>query len=78
MRVLLVDPMAGAESLPLNARRRLRGTLGYPGLGLCTVASLTPGDIEVVLVDEAVEDIPPSLCPDLVGISVEAPTAPRA
>ena len=78
MRVLLVDPMAGAGSLPLEARRKLRGGLGYPGLGLYTVAALTPPDVEVRVVDEAVEDIPPDFTPDLVGISVQAPTAPHA
>jgi radical SAM superfamily enzyme YgiQ (UPF0313 family) len=78
VRVLLVDPMAGAGSLPLETRRKLRGGLGYPGLGLYTVAALTPPDVEVRVVDEVVEDVPADFEPDLVGISVEAPTAPRA
>jgi len=78
MRVLLVDPMTGAGTLPLEARKRLRGGLGYPGLGLYTVAALTPPDVDVRVVDEAVEDIPGDFAPDLVGISVQAPTAPHA
>ncbi len=78
MRVLLVDPMTGGGTLPLEARRKLRGGLGYPGLGLYTVAALTPAEIEVRVVDESVEDIPGDFEPDLVGISVEAPTAPHA
>ena len=30
------------------------------------------------MVDEAIEDIPPDFSPDLVGISVQTPAAPRA
>lgn len=78
MRVLLVDPMTSAGSLPLATRKRLRNALGYPGLGLYTVAALTPPDVEVRVVDEALEDIPPDFSPDLVGISVQTPAAPRA
>jgi radical SAM superfamily enzyme YgiQ (UPF0313 family) len=39
------------------------------------VAALTPPDIEVRVVDESVEKIPADWDPDLVGISVQAPTA---
>lgn len=68
MRVLLVDPMPGAGTLSLSRRKLLRGGLGYPGLGLYTVAALTPAEIEVRVVDECVEDIPLGYSPDLVGI----------
>lgn len=78
MRVLLIDPVTTARSLAVEERRRLRQGIGYPGLGLLTVAALTPPDIEVRVVDESVEEIPWDWEPDLVGISVQAPTAPYA
>lgn len=52
--------------------------MGYLGLGLCTVAALTPDEIEVQVVDEAVEEVDLDDRPDLVGIAVIAPTAPHA
>ena len=67
MRVLLVDPMTSAGSLPLATRKRLRNALWYPGLGLYTVAALTPPDVEVRVVDEALEDIPPDFSPESGG-----------
>jgi radical SAM superfamily enzyme YgiQ (UPF0313 family) len=78
VRVLLVDPVTTARSLPVTERRRLREGIGYPGLGLLTVAALTPPAVEVRVVDEAVEEIPSDWRPDVVGISVQAPTAPYA
>jgi radical SAM superfamily enzyme YgiQ (UPF0313 family) len=78
MRILLIDPVTTARAIPIEERRRLRQGIGYPGLGLLTVAALTPRDIEVRVVDESVEEIPPDWNPDLVGISVQAPTAPYA
>ncbi|TFG53853.1 MAG: B12-binding domain-containing radical SAM protein [Gemmatimonadales bacterium] len=78
MRILLIDPVTTARSLPVEERRRLRQGIGYPGLGLLTVAALTPRDIEVRVIDESVEEIPSEWDPDLVGISVQAPTAPYA
>lgn len=78
MRILLIDPVTTARSLAVEERRRLRQGIGYPGLGLLTVAALTPRDIEVRVVDESVEEIPSDWNPDLVGISVQAPTAPYA
>jgi radical SAM superfamily enzyme YgiQ (UPF0313 family) len=78
MRILLIDPVTTARTIVVEERRRLRQGIGYPGLGLLTVAALTPRDIEVRVVDESVEEIPPDWDPDLVGISVQAPTAPYA
>ncbi len=78
MRLLLIDPVTTARSLAVEERRRLRQGIGYPGLGLLTVAALTPRDIEVRVVDESVEEIPSDWGPDLVGIAVQAPTAPYA
>jgi radical SAM superfamily enzyme YgiQ (UPF0313 family) len=78
MRLLLIDPVTTARTLPVESRRRLRKGIGYPGLGLFTVAALTPREIEVKVVDESIEDIDATFGPDLVGISVQAPTAPYA
>lgn len=78
MRFLLIDPVTTARSVALAQRRKLRQGIGYPGLGLLTVAALTPPDIEVRYVDESVEEIDPAFVPDLVGITVQAPTAPYA
>ncbi len=78
MRILLIDPVTTAKTVPVDERRRLRQGIGYPGLGLLTVAALTPRDVEVRVIDESVEPIPTDFDPDLVGISVQAPTAPYA
>jgi len=78
LRVLLIDPVTTARTLAVEERRKLRRGIGYPGLGLLTVAALTPPDIEVRVIDESVEAIPWGWEPDLVGISVQAPTAPYA
>jgi radical SAM superfamily enzyme YgiQ (UPF0313 family) len=76
MKILLIDPVITARTLSLAARKKLRKGIGYPGLGLITVAALTPRDIEVKVVDQSVEDIDFSSRPNLVGISIQAPTAP--
>jgi radical SAM superfamily enzyme YgiQ (UPF0313 family) len=78
MRVLLVDPVAGAGTVPVEERRALRAGLAYPGLGLYEIAALTPPSVDLRVVDEAVEDVPDDFAPDVVGISVEASTSPRA
>ncbi|MFC1529579.1 B12-binding domain-containing radical SAM protein [Gemmatimonadota bacterium] len=78
MDLLLIDPVTTAHSLDVEERRKLRRGIGYPGLGLFTVAALTPPDIRVTVIDESVEDIDEELTPDLVGISVQGPTAPYA
>lgn len=75
MRLLLIDPVTTARALAVESRRKLRQGIGYPGLGLLTVAALTPRDIEVRVVDESVEEIPWDWGADLIGISVQAPTA---
>jgi radical SAM superfamily enzyme YgiQ (UPF0313 family) len=78
MKILLIDPVTTARTLPVEERRRLRQGIGYPGIGLITVAALTPPDIEVQVIDESVDAIDFNLNPDLVGIAVQAPTAPYA
>lgn len=76
MKLLLIDPVTTAETASVEERTRLRKGIGYPGLGLLTVAALTPPDIEVRYIDESVEDIDFGYRPDMVGITVQAPTAP--
>ena len=78
MRVLLIDPVNTAHARNARSRKKARRGIGYPGLGLYTVAALTPPDAEVEVVDESVEEIDEGFVPDLVGISVQAPVAPRA
>lgn len=55
-------------------------SLRYAPLTLPTLASLIPPEIEheVSLFDEGIEDIPPDLEADLVGITVITGTAPRS
>lgn len=78
MKILLIDPVITARSLSLATRRKLRKGIGYPGLGLITVAALTPADVDVKVVDQSVEEIDCNERHDLVGISIQAPTAPYA
>lgn len=78
MNILLIDPVTTAETLQVGKRRRLRQEIGYPGLGLITVAALTPPGANVRIIDESVEEISLSPEPDLIGISVQCPTAPYA
>jgi radical SAM superfamily enzyme YgiQ (UPF0313 family) len=76
MNILLIDPVTTAKTLPVEERQKLRRGIGYPGIGLITVAALTPSRFNVRVIDESVEDIDFDSIPDLVGISVQAPTAP--
>ncbi|HEY6572736.1 MAG TPA: radical SAM protein [Candidatus Eisenbacteria bacterium] len=78
MKILLVDPATTARTMPAAERRSLRRGIGYPPLGLLTVAALTPAEIGVRYVDESVEDVDLDEPADLVGITVQAPTAPYA
>ncbi|MFB3880250.1 MAG: radical SAM protein [Armatimonadota bacterium] len=50
----------------------------FPPLSLLQVAALTPPDVEVQVVDEAVRDIDFSVEADLVGITAFTSSAPRA
>ena len=57
-----------------------RKSLRYPPLTLPTLAALIPDDIEhdLRLFDEGIEDIPPDLDVDLIGMTVITGTANRA
>ena len=78
MKLLLIDPVTTAKTASVSERTKLRRGIGYPGLGLLTVAALTPEEIAVRYIDESVEDIDFGHRPDMVGITVQAPTAPYA
>jgi radical SAM superfamily enzyme YgiQ (UPF0313 family) len=78
MRILLIDPVTTARTCAVDRRVNLRRGIGYPGIGLATVAALTPPGIHVRLIDESVEEIDLDSRYDLVGIAVQAPTAPYA
>jgi radical SAM superfamily enzyme YgiQ (UPF0313 family) len=47
-------------------------------LALPLLAAMAPSEVKVRLIDEALEDVDLSISPDLVGLSVMTPTAPRA
>lgn len=76
MNILLIDPVTTAKTLPVEDRQKLRRGIGYPGIGLITVAALTPLHFNIRIIDESVEEIDFDAKSDLVGISVQAPTAP--
>ncbi|MGQ9532589.1 MAG: radical SAM protein [Desulfotomaculales bacterium] len=72
MRILLVAPSV----LPPRGTGKRRAP--FPPLALATVAGLTPPEVEVRIVDEAVEDLDCGGAWDLVGITCNTPQAPRA
>lgn len=76
MKVALLSPKG-----PLYRNRGgiFKKSLRYQPLTLTTLAALAPKelDIEFVLFDEGISDIPPDLQADLVGITVITGTAPR-
>lgn len=74
MRVYLIHPDPHYEE---RKDRKERKSL-FPPLGLLQVAGLTPPDVEVKLTDEAVEDIDFEVDVDLVGLSFNTASAPRA
>lgn len=76
MNIVLIDPVTTAKTIAVEERQKLRQGIGYPGIGLITVAALTPPDVEVRVIDESVEEIRLDGRPDLIGIAVQAPTAP--
>jgi radical SAM superfamily enzyme YgiQ (UPF0313 family) len=75
--VALISPKG-----PLYRHRRgiFRKSLRYQPLTLTTLAALVPRelDIELVLIDEGIADVPDDLQADIVGLTVITGTAPRA
>ncbi len=75
MEIVLIAPrQVAVEELPYRPMRRAV----FPPLGLLVVASLTPPEHRVTLIDEGIEQVPEDLEADLVGITASTATAPRA
>ncbi|MCJ7663623.1 MAG: hypothetical protein MUO24_05220 [Desulfobacterales bacterium] len=68
MKLLLVSPFQRF------GRKRLRA-ITIPQLGLHILASLTPNDVDITVVDEEIREIDFSSDYDLVGISCMTATA---
>jgi len=64
---------AHSEMAKMFGKKRLMLPLALP-----TIASLTPGNYNIFIYDEEIEDIPPDIKPDVVGITTLAATANRA
>jgi radical SAM superfamily enzyme YgiQ (UPF0313 family) len=73
MRVALISPAADSYLW-----RKKRAAFTLPPMALPLLAGATPPEVEVRLIDEAVEDVDLNLEADLVGLSVMTPTSPRA
>ena len=70
MRVVLIAPAA-----PSYIWRKKRAAFTIPPLALPLLAAFTPREIELRLVDEAVEDVDLNLDADLVGLSLMTASA---
>ena len=77
MRVVLLSPKG---PLYRHSGGIFRKSLRYQPLTLTTLAALVPPElqVELVLIDEGIEDVPESLDADLIGMTVITGTAPRA
>ncbi len=77
MKIVLISPKG-----PLYRSKGgvFKKSLRYQPLTLTTLAAYIPEELkaEVVLIDEGIQEIPPNLKPDLVGITVITGTAPRS
>jgi radical SAM superfamily enzyme YgiQ (UPF0313 family) len=74
LRLLLIQPSQILEGGRIFKANKLM----FPRLSLPVLASLTPSDTEVQIVDEHFENVPFDSPADLVGISFMTPQAPRA
>jgi len=74
--LLLVDPYPRNNPYHLTASERR--AVWFPKLSLPVIAAYTPADWDVLLVDEAVQDIDFDQPCDLVGLSIMTCYAPRA
>ena len=75
--VSLVDPKFPGGFVP-NMIDKNKKQMSYTPLALYLLAALTPGDIELTIVDENKESIDFERPTDLVGLHVMEPHAPRA
>src|SRR3989338_696607 len=72
MKLLLAAPIAKSKFLGKGFAFNL------PFLSLPTLATYTPSDVEVTIIDERVERINFDIPYDIVGITIMTPLAPRA
>jgi hypothetical protein len=70
MKVLLINPKQSVSLLTFSEATDITGCPGYmPNLALPTLAALSPGDVQVVQVDENIARVPHDQAWDLVGIT---------
>ncbi|MCJ7492633.1 MAG: cobalamin-dependent protein [Deltaproteobacteria bacterium] len=74
MKLLLIQPSQIIDGEKVCKTKRLM----FPRLSLPYLASLTPPEIQVEIIDEYFEEIPFDDPADLIGISFMTPQAPRA
>ena len=78
MKILLIAPSTGRWH-HVGRRRMFSGrTFRFSQLSLLRVAAETPEGIDVELIDEQLDTIPPGIDADLVGITCMTALAPRA
>lgn len=74
MKLLLIQPSQIIDGGKVYKAQKLM----FPRLSLPVLASLTPSEIQVEIIDEYFEDVPFDNPADLIGISFMTPQAPRA
>ena len=74
MRLLLIQPSQIVDGGKVYKVKKLM----FPRLSLPVLASLTPPEFEVKIIDEYFEEIPFDDPADLIGLSFMTPQAPRA
>ncbi len=74
MKLLLIQPSQLIGGGKVYKAKKLM----FPRLSLPVLASLTPPEIQIEIIDEYFEDIPFDDPADLIGISFMTPQAPRA
>lgn len=74
MKLLLIQPSQIIDGGKVYKAKKLM----FPRLSLPVLASITPPEIQVEIIDEYFEDIPFDDPADLIGISFMTPQAPRA
>ena len=73
MKILLIQPKINKRPMDTDLKTRMS-----PPLGLLTLASLTPKEYEVTVINENVEQIDYDGVYDLVGITITLDVMPRA
>ncbi|HSR11450.1 MAG TPA: radical SAM protein, partial [Thermodesulfobacteriota bacterium] len=73
MHVAIISPAP-----PAYIWRKKRAAFTMPPLALPTLAAVTPPDVRVRLIDEAVQDVDMEMRPDVVGISAMTSNALRS